>query len=156
MAIPASNTGNYVGKDQAKHFLCHPEWQMHIPNPDTSPVLPVLVPHPGLALQMQIMRCLGKKEDQFGFKTLSPPRCFGVQFWRHLSNSSCASPVSTTLVSARLETQPGKYQRLWKPPSSSRLAAQPACCQKNPCSPPSPILLIGPRFAQTGNCYWPL
>lgn len=33
------------------------------------------------------------------------------------------SPVSTTFVSVRVETEPGKYQQLWKPPSSSRLCA---------------------------------
>lgn len=42
---------------------------MHVAKPDTAQVLPVCAPHPDLVLQMQIINSLGKKEDQFWFKT---------------------------------------------------------------------------------------
>lgn len=41
---------------------------MLVPNLDTPPVLPALVPRPDLDLQVQIIKCLGRKKDRFSSK----------------------------------------------------------------------------------------
>lgn len=70
---------------------------MHIPNLDTLPVFPALVPYPDLVLQMQIIKCLGKKEDQFWFKTY------------HLLHAALVFSSDGTFRTTPLTAQP------WKP-----------------------------------------
>lgn len=101
----------------------------------------------------KVFRCLGEKKDQFCFKISSTlPWCsvLGVPSELLLGQ---ASPGSTTFVSLRAEAELGEVPAVLETPKQQQPGSTTCVLQKNPYSPPSPILLISPRFAQTGNCY---
>lgn len=155
VAIPAAAVEHRLERT-GKHFLWHPKWEMPTPNLDL--VVPVLTPHPGLALQMQIIKCLGEKEEQFCFKISSTlPWCSVLRALSKLLLGQ-PSPGSTAFVWARAEAEPGEAPAVLETPKQQQQQLGSTTCvlQKNPYSPPSQILLISPQFVQTGNCYRPL
>lgn len=124
---PYSCSGKQAGEDQANTFSDTPNERCPL-----SLVVPVLTPHPGLALQMQIIKCLGEKEDQFCFKISSTlPWCSVLKAPSELLLGQ-PSPGSTTFVSVRAEAEPGEAPAALETPSSSSQAAQPVCCKKPP------------------------
>lgn len=156
MAIPASNAGKHVGEDQANTFSDTPNERCTFQTWTPCRCFQCSQHTQTWSCKCKLLNVWVRRKINFGSKRT----IFSTLLWCSVLMAPfepllCQpSPESPMFASVRAETEPGKYQQLWKPPSSSRLLAQPVCCKKkNPYSLPSPILLIGPRFAQTGNCY---
>ena len=132
MAIPASYAGKHVGEDQAITFSAVPNERCTFQTQASRRCFQCSYHTQIWFCTCKLLNVWVRRKISCGSKRISstPLGCSVLKAPCELLLCQ-PSPGSTTFVSVRVETEPGKYQQLWKAPSSSsRLTAQPVCCKK--------------------------